>query len=47
VGSDSNGARWSAAGCGRERGKQGGAVTGHRQAGPTDTALGGAVQTRF
>jgi hypothetical protein len=37
----------SVMGCGRERGKQGSAAAGHRQAGPASTLPGGAVQTRF
>jgi hypothetical protein len=44
---EGGGARVSAAGCGRERGKQGRAVVGHRQVGPASTVPGGAVQTRF
>jgi hypothetical protein len=37
----------SATGCGREWGKRGSTVAGHRQVDPASTVPGGAVQTRF
>jgi hypothetical protein len=45
VGPGGNKARWSATGCGRERGKRGGTAR-DRQA-RSDTVPGGVVQTRF
>jgi hypothetical protein len=43
AGPGGNRARWSMVGCGRERGKRGGAAAGHRQVGPSSTVPGGAV----
>jgi hypothetical protein len=40
VGPGGNGARWSAAGCGRKREKRASAAAGHRQVGPTSTVPG-------
>jgi hypothetical protein len=38
-----NGARWSAAGCGRKRGDRGSVAAKRRQAGPAGTVSGDAV----
>jgi hypothetical protein len=43
AGPGGNRAQWSMVGCGRERGKRGGAAAGHRQVGPSSTVPGGAV----